>query len=346
MSTTTKEEYKAKWKNEMNESKGPCKVFSFGSRDFANPACIEALTEMGVFGKRPATARDEVKPPAKKPRELEPEHVLREKFDNDVEKLVKTYFQPMKAVAKTVTITDARRKLEKLPEKERIGLIKCSYGDGQGKLSKILRSKEHKHREHASDVLEMLRASKKQFGSILDKNNDFAPKIRALWRDIPQLSEIAETPELFICTAMQPDVTKARGLAMANGTLTPEGACNQASMIYLCNNFGVSEERASLALFLNAIQIMLGYRVEGSVPHLTRFMLGGDLPPDDVFFKIPEYNVAWEANQRTRQQAVTITAVVIAQRIGFTALKNLDSFDQMTQHMEDLLKRNKYTMLY
>lgn len=63
--TTTKEEYKAKWEQEWSESEG-CRVFSFDSRDLANPACGEALAEMGI-------AALEEQPPAKKPRgELEP----------------------------------------------------------------------------------------------------------------------------------------------------------------------------------------------------------------------------------------------------------------------------------
>lgn len=374
----SKEEYKAKWQNEMRESEGPCKVFSFDSKDLANPACGEALAEMGMFGKRSATAREEEQPPAKKPREepepepLEPEPVLREKFDKDVEERVKAQFQLMKVIAEFFTIAEGRKRLEKLPEKEQnCGMVMCTYGDGPSKLSKILRSKEHKHHEHAADVLEMLRASKKQRGMVVfdNKNNDFASKMRALWRDIPELSEIAETPELFMCTAMQPDVTKLRGLFKKNSGLTQEGACTQISMIYLCKHFGISEERANLALFLNAIQVMHGYRVEGSVPHLARFMVGGDLPPDDVFFKLPEYDVAWERSQRIRQHAVNIMAAAIAQRIGFTTLRDLTfmrsiertneqirrledgaehqtadqiwSFDQMIPRMEDLLKNQK-----
>ena len=368
----SKEEYKAKWQNEMRESEGPCKVFSFDSKDLANPACGEALADM--FGKRSATAREEEQPPAKKPREepepepLEPEPVLREKFDKDVEERVKAQFQLMKVIAEFFTIAEGRKRLEKLPEKEQnCGMVMCTYGDGPSKLSKILRSKEHKHHEHAADVLEMLRASKKQRGMVVfdNKNNDFASKMRALWRDIPELSEIAETPELFMCTAMQPDVTKLRGLFKKNSGLTQEGACTQISMIYLCKHFGISEERANLALFLNAIQVMHGYRVEGSVPHLARFMVGGDLPSNDVFFKLPEYDVAWERSQRIRQHAVNIMAAAIAQRIGFTTLRDLafirrikrtnkqlylnedgaeplyDSFDQMIPRMEDLLKNQK-----
>jgi len=367
-----KEEYKAKWQNEMRESEGPCKVFSFDSKDLANPACGEALADM--FGKRSATAREEEQPPAKKPREepepepLEPEPVLREKFDKDVEERVKAQFQLMKVIAEFFTIAEGRKRLEKLPEKEQnCGMVMCTYGDGPSKLSKILRSKEHKHHEHAADVLEMLRASKKQRGMVTfdNKNNDFASKMRALWRDIPELSEIAETPELFMCTAMQPDVTKLRGLFKKNSGLTQEGACTQISMIYLCKHFGISEERANLALFLNAIQVMHGYRVEGSVPHLARFMVGGDLPSNDVFFKLPEYDVAWERSQRIREHAVNIMAAAIAQRIGFTTLRDLafirrikrtnkqlylnedgaeplyDSFDQMIPRMEDLLKNQK-----
>ena len=368
----SKEEYKAKWQNEMRESEGPCKVFSFDSKDLANPACGEALADM--FGKRSATAREEEQPPAKKPREepepepLEPEPVLREKFDKDVEERVKAQFQLMKVIAEFFTIAEGRKRLEKLPEKEQnCGMVMCTYGDGPSKLSKILRSKEHKHHEHAADVLEMLRASKKQRGMVTfdNKNNDFASKMRALWRDIPELSEIAETPELFMCTAMQPDVTKLRGLFKKNSGLTQEGACTQISMIYLCKHFGISEERANLALFLNAIQVMHGYRVEGSVPHLARFMVGGDLPSNDVFFKLPEYDVAWERSQRIREHAVNIMAAAIAQRIGFTTLRDLafirrikrtnkqlylnedgaeplyDSFDQMIPRMEDLLKNQK-----
>ena len=171
---------------------------------------------------------------------------------------------------------------------------------------------------------------------------------------------------------MQPDVTKLRGLFKKNSGLTQEGACTQISMIYLCKHFGISEERANLALFLNAIQVMHGYRVEGSVPHLARFMVGDprDLPPDDVFFKLPEYDVAWERSQRIRQHAVNIMAAAIAQRIGFTTLRDLTfmrriertneqirrlledgaehqtadqiwSFDQMIPRMEDLLKNQK-----
>ena len=363
----SKEEYKAKWQNEMRESEGPCKVFSFDSKDLANPACGEALADM--FGKRSATAREEEQPPAKKPREepepepLEPEPVLREKFDKDVEERVKAQFQLMKVIAEFFTIAEGCKRLEKLPEKEQnCGMVMCTYGDGPSKLSKILRSKEHKHHEHAADVLEMLRASKKQRGMVTfdNKNNDFASKMRALWRDIPELSEIAETPELFMCTAMQPDVTKLRGLFKKNSGLTQEGACTQISMIYLCKHFGISEERANLALFLNAIQVMHGYRVEGSVPHLARFMVGGDLPSNDVFFKLPEYDVAWERSQRIREHAVNIMAVATAQRIGFTTLRDLtfmrsiertneqlgaeplyDSFDQMIPRMEDLLKNQK-----
>ena len=355
----------------MRESEGHCKVFSFGSKDLANPACGEALAEMGMFGKRSATAREEEQPPpAKKPREepepepLEPEHVLREKFDKDVEERVKAHFQLMKVIAEFFTIAEGRKRLDKLPENSKKGrnwnsdMAMCTYGDGPSKLSKILRSKEHKHHEHAADVLEKLRASKKQRGLVFDKNNDFASKMRALWRDIPELSEIAETPELFMCTAMQPDVTKARGLFKKNSGLTQEGACTQISMIYLCKHFGISEERANLALFLNAIQVMHGYRVEGSVPHLARFMVGGDLPSNDVFFKPLEYDVAWERSQRIREHAVSIMAVTVAQRIGFTTLRDLASVrriertneplgaeptwpDEMIPRMEDLLKNQK-----
>ena len=107
----SKEEYKAKWQNEMRESEGPCKVFSFDSKDLANPACGEALAEMGMFGKRSATAREEEQPPAKKPREpepLEPEPVLREKFDKDFEERVKAQFQLMKVIAEFFTIAEAQ----------------------------------------------------------------------------------------------------------------------------------------------------------------------------------------------------------------------------------------------
>ena len=154
--------------------------FSFDSKDLANPACGEALAETNMFGKRSATAREEEQPPAKKPREpepLEPEPVLREKFDKDVEERVKAQFQLMKVIAEFFTIAEGRKRLEKLPEKEQnCGMVMCTYGVGPRKLSKILRSKEHKHHEHAADVLEMLRASKKQRGMVTfdNKNNDFA----------------------------------------------------------------------------------------------------------------------------------------------------------------------------